>query len=325
LKVIVALAGHSIDEFLDALRFLTILAQSNRVEDILLTSIFFLQLFHCTEKTITPPKILRCQSLTSTWCLSETPSGKTVLYHRIGERIFNPNTKATIGVEFVSRRFVIDEMPINVLIWDTAGQKRFWSIIRPYWLNANCIAVVYSVVDSDSFQRVSEIISDLRNDVCINSFIVLIGTRRNDSDRVIAREEAERKARGFGIPHFEMDAETNEGVEDGFEAIVKEGIWRRQSSRPLPEFVEMREKEREEPPESAEPPKKERKHLVGLFGSKKEDSGTTVKLRPPPSIPIQTPREKVKGRFGFFRAKKTDLGVDSDSDFDSDFDLEILP
>jgi hypothetical protein len=55
-------------------------------------------------------------------------------------------------------------------------------------------------------------------------FIFLIGTRWNSPDRVVTREESRETARSFGIPDFEMDAETAEEVEDGFFTIVREGI-----------------------------------------------------------------------------------------------------
>jgi hypothetical protein len=66
----------------------------------------------------------------------------------------------------------------------------------------------------------------VRNSVPIHIFIVLIGTRWNSPDRIVTREEGGEAVRGFGIPYFEMSAETGEGVEDGFLTMVTKGIRR---------------------------------------------------------------------------------------------------
>jgi small GTP-binding protein len=189
--------------------------------------------------------------------VGDSLAGKTVLYHRIGSNIFNENTYATIGVDFMVRQFEIDGITFQVQIWDTAGQEKFWSINRSHRRTAHCVAVVYSVVESSLFRRVGEIISNVRNDISADGFIVLIGTRCNSPNRVITTEEAEETARGFGIPSFEMDAETGEGVEDGFHTIINEGIQK------IPAFFSLSN--------SNEAPKKERK---SSFGSKKGDPET---------------------------------------------------
>jgi hypothetical protein len=79
-----------------------------------------------------------------------------------------------------------------------------------------------------------------------------------------------------------------------------------------------------------ETPKKERKGLFGLFGSKKAELERTAKPHPPPSIPIQTPQNEPKDllqsvelpkkeRKGIFVSTKADPEIAFDSDF------EILP
>jgi GTPase SAR1 family protein len=212
------------------------------------------------------------------------------------------------------REFVFDVGLVCVTLWDTAGQQRYRSLNSLYCRDAQCVIVVYSVFRRDTFESVSEYINEVRNCVFTDSFIVLIGhlfydsDRFDDSDRVVTREEAEEAGRGFGVPYFEMDDKTGQRVEDGFHTIVKEVI------RKMSDSVDH--------PDSKKPLEKERKGLFGLFGSKKTDSETTPQPRPPASIPIQTPK---KERKSLFDSKKIDLETEFDSDFHSDFDLEILP
>jgi hypothetical protein len=64
---------------------------------------------------------------------------------------------------------------------------------------------------------VADIIKIVRDGVFADPFIAVIGSLFGFHDRLVTREEAEEKARGSGIPSFEMDAETGEGSEDGFD------------------------------------------------------------------------------------------------------------
>jgi hypothetical protein len=118
-------------------------------------------------------------------------------------------------------------------------------------------------------------IDQVRKCASRNYLIVLIGTHCNCSDRKITRGEAEETARGFGIPYFEMSAETGEGVEKGFLILVTEGI------RRFPDFFG--------PPSPRiigpeKPVKKERKGFFGFFDSKKanpqEQSDSDSELLP---------------------------------------------
>jgi small GTP-binding protein len=199
--------------------------------------------------------------------------GKTTLCQRIILNIFDRKTPLTQGASYHLKVLAIDEKLVRVAIWDTNGHQIYRSTTLLCCRGAHCVAIVYSVNNRESFLSVPELISFVRDNISANPFFVLIGSKYPFPNRIVTRDEAEGAARDFGIPYFEMDAETGEGVEDGLHTIVREGI------RTIPNFFD--------PPESAELPKKERK---GLFDSKKIDSER-----------------------------------ECDSDFDSDFELEILP
>ena len=41
---------------------------------------------------------------------------------------FFPQIQKTIGVDFLERMLTIDEQPVRLMLWDTAGQEEFDSI-----------------------------------------------------------------------------------------------------------------------------------------------------------------------------------------------------
>ena len=43
------------------------------------------------------------------------------------------NYEPTLGVEFGSKNFKVESTMVRAMIWDTAGQETFKSIIRTYY------------------------------------------------------------------------------------------------------------------------------------------------------------------------------------------------
>ena len=56
--------------------------------------------------------------------IGDSGVGKTGLVRRFIQNTFNKNTKATVGVEFISNNYRINNKIIKIEIWDTAGQER---------------------------------------------------------------------------------------------------------------------------------------------------------------------------------------------------------
>ena len=54
--------------------------------------------------------------------------GKTNLIKRFINDTFNKDSKATVGVEFLSKTYLINQEVFKIEIWDTAGQERYKSI-----------------------------------------------------------------------------------------------------------------------------------------------------------------------------------------------------
>ena len=62
--------------------------------------------------------------------------GKTNLIQRFVSDTFNSESKATIGVEFLNKTFLINDEVYKIEIWDTAGQERYKSMTSAYYKGA---------------------------------------------------------------------------------------------------------------------------------------------------------------------------------------------
>ena len=65
--------------------------------------------------------------------------------------VFTEDYQATIGLDFQSKKVQIDNQDIHLLLYDTAGQEKFRSLIPMYTKDANIILLVYDISCKESF------------------------------------------------------------------------------------------------------------------------------------------------------------------------------
>ena len=81
--------------------------------------------------------------------LGANDSGKSALVERFATTHFSGNTTSTIGLEFC----VEEVFGARVRIWDTGGDRRYFSIITSYFNCANAIMLVFDLAADDGFDR----------------------------------------------------------------------------------------------------------------------------------------------------------------------------
>ncbi|ELR14915.1 RAS and EFhand domain containing, putative, partial [Acanthamoeba castellanii str. Neff] len=69
--------------------------------------------------------------------------GKSSLLLRFCRNAFNPNMRATIGVDYLLKTLTIDQVDYLFQIWDTAGHERFRAITTSYYRTADGVILVY--------------------------------------------------------------------------------------------------------------------------------------------------------------------------------------
>ena len=79
--------------------------------------------------------------------IGDTSVGKTNILTKYLTDEFDPNSKATVGVEFCTKNFKIENKIVKVQIWDTAGQERYRSITNAYYKEAKGAFIVYDIVN----------------------------------------------------------------------------------------------------------------------------------------------------------------------------------
>lgn len=87
--------------------------------------------------------------------IGDTGVGKSCLLLQFTDQKFRNDHDLTIGVEFGSRKIMIEGQDIKLQIWDTAGSESFRSITRSYYRGAAGALLVFDITRRESFQHLS--------------------------------------------------------------------------------------------------------------------------------------------------------------------------
>ena len=155
--------------------------------------------------------------------LGNSNVGKSSLFLRFVDDIWNDTFVPTIGVDFKIKTFDIDEKKIKMQIWDTAGQERFKNIIASYYRGAHGILLIYDVTDKDSFKNLSNWLIEIEKNASKNVLKVLIGNKTDlDDKRVITYNQGKEFADTYGLKFIETSAKKNLNVNEAFETLGRE-------------------------------------------------------------------------------------------------------
>lgn len=149
--------------------------------------------------------------------IGDTGVGKSCLLLQFTDKRFQHVHDMTIGVEFGSRTIELDNKPIKLQIWDTAGQEAFRSITRSYYRGACAALLVYDVTRRDSFEHVAKWLQEAKENSNANLVIMLVGNKKDlDHKRQVSFQEGELCAREHKLLFIEASAKSAENVEETF-------------------------------------------------------------------------------------------------------------
>ena len=155
--------------------------------------------------------------------LGNSNVGKSSLFLRFVDDIWNDTFVPTIGVDFKIKTFDIDEKKIKMQIWDTAGQERFKNIIASYYRGAHGILLIYDVTDKDSFKNLSNWLIEIEKNASKNVLKVLIGNKTDLEDkRAVTYNQGKEFADTYGLKFIETSAKKNLNVTEAFETLGRE-------------------------------------------------------------------------------------------------------
>ena len=143
--------------------------------------------------------------------------GKTSIINRFKNNLFSPEYEPTVGLDFQSIPILIDDQSVTLLLYDTAGQEKFKSLIPLYTNEANIILLIYDVSNKESFDNIGKWFDSLNNINKEEVIFALVGNKSDlDYNRKVIKEEAELYAKEHNYIFQEVSALNGEGIQELF-------------------------------------------------------------------------------------------------------------
>ncbi|MFX1314525.1 MAG: GTP-binding protein [Promethearchaeota archaeon] len=149
--------------------------------------------------------------------------GKTSLIRRYATGKFDKSTLSTIGVDFETKKVIVDNTEILLNIWDFAGEERFRVLFPSYVSGASGALMLYDITSKDSLNDLYDWINVISSVPNAPKTKILIEAKI-DLERKVKREEGMELFEKFKFQGdlLSTSSKTGENVEKAFEMLGRE-------------------------------------------------------------------------------------------------------
>ena len=153
-------------------------------------------------------------------------TGKSCILNRFVNETFEENYEATIGLDFQSKNITIHDQDVRLIIYDTAGQEKFRSLIPMYIREAQIILFIYDISDEESFNSIPKWIQEVKEVLKEEVVFVLIGNKIDlESQRKVSFEDGKKFAEQNNFVFQEVSAKTGKNFENLFDVQIFEAVY----------------------------------------------------------------------------------------------------
>ena len=153
-------------------------------------------------------------------------TGKSCILNRFVNETFEENYQATIGLDFQSKNVTIHDQDVRLILYDTAGQEKFRSLIPMYIREAQIILLIYDISDRESFDSIPKWLREIMDVKNSEAVFALIGNKIDlENERKVTFEEGQKFANANNFIFHEVSAKTGQNFETLFETKIFEAIY----------------------------------------------------------------------------------------------------
>eukprot|EP00826_Nyctotherus_ovalis_P009076 TRINITY_DN12374_c0_g1_i18.p1 TRINITY_DN12374_c0_g1~~TRINITY_DN12374_c0_g1_i18.p1 ORF type:complete len:207 (-),score=68.55 TRINITY_DN12374_c0_g1_i18:299-919(-) len=154
--------------------------------------------------------------------VGDSKVGKTAMLMKFLFGKFDKEIPSTVGTEFGSKIVTTsDNKRIKLNIWDTAGDKRYRSVVSNYYRGSLGCIVVFDLTSKKSFSHVMSWVKEAKEVTSENISITIVGNKSDElKRRVVEPEDAANFAGERGCLYAETSAATGANIEDIFRKMA---------------------------------------------------------------------------------------------------------
>lgn len=151
--------------------------------------------------------------------------GKTSLYLRFNKNFYKDSFISTIGIDHSIKTYKYKNELYKINLCDTAGQDRYRTLPKKYYINANGVFLLFDLSNKESFNDVSVWMNEVKQHLGNTKdnkgpIIYLVGNKLDIVKRVISKEQAEDKASFYGIKYYEISCKLNINVQEVYSRMI---------------------------------------------------------------------------------------------------------
>jgi Ras-related protein Rab-18 len=121
--------------------------------------------------------------------IGDSNVGKSSLINNISNKN-ELSIPSTIGVDFTTEIYDIDNKKIKVILWDTAGQEKFNNIIKMYFRKVCGVIVMFDLSNHDSFTNLEKWLKMIKlENSCNHPHSILLLGNKKELEHKITKEE----------------------------------------------------------------------------------------------------------------------------------------
>ena len=152
--------------------------------------------------------------------------GKTSLLTKFSTKQFNSQYIPTVGVNIVKEVIQIkannNDILVNLMLWDVAGQPQFYMLHKPYFNGADGMLLVFDITRSSTFSNIKNWYNTTVKYGLSGIPRILVGNKTDLKDeRKIVQPHVAHLSDELSAAYFETSAKTGINVKLIFEDIAR--------------------------------------------------------------------------------------------------------
>lgn len=150
--------------------------------------------------------------------------GKTSLILRYINKVFDKTYLPTLGVNVSSKLIQIEDVVVQLVIWDVAGQAKFEYMRTAFYKGARSAFFVFDLTDPESFQSIKKWSNDVKSNLGKEDIAMgfIIGNKKDLlKRRLVPKVDAIHLAEELNLEYFETSALTGENVDLTFKRLAQ--------------------------------------------------------------------------------------------------------
>jgi small GTP-binding protein len=157
--------------------------------------------------------------------------GKTSILNQLINHAFDSDQPSTVGANYQNYVQDVDNIKVQLHIWDTAGQEKFRSLGPIYYRNALGALIVYDITQRRTFLNIETWIQEFQEAAGRAPIIVIVGNKTDMAeDRIIPTSEGQDFAESRIFLFTEISARTGDGITPLFDTLTRAIVAARKSS-----------------------------------------------------------------------------------------------